>query len=90
MNSCASMRTREPRWRMTTMSERTRLTTLCARGGVDAAKAWAQSAIQLYRQAMENPAHFASQLDWKPRFEASIRELAAFIERGTLDDESHS
>ncbi len=59
-----------------------RLAMLCDRDGEDAAKEWAQSVLQLYRQSMENPAHFASQADWKPRFEDSMRELAMFVERG--------
>ncbi|BFU90597.1 MAG: hypothetical protein NTAFB01_17840 [Nitrospira sp.] len=68
-----------------------RLTMLCTRDGVDAAKAWAQSTLHIYRQSLENPAHFASQSDWKARFEQSMRELAAFIEQGTLNtDGDHS
>lgn len=64
---------------------------LCARDGEDAAKDWALSTLQLYRQSVENLAHFASQADWKARFDHSIRELATFIERGTLDTHrSHS
>ena len=64
---------------------------LCARDGVDAAKEWAQSTFHLYRQSQENPAHFASQADWKVRFEHSMRELSMFIEHGTLDThEDHS
>lgn len=68
-----------------------RLTMLCDRDGVDAAKAWAQSTLHIYRQSLENPAHFASQSDWKARFEQSMRELATFIDRGSLNaDEDHS
>ena len=58
---------------------------LCTRDGTDAANKWARSTLQLYRQSVVNPAHFASQADWKSRFEQSMRELATFIERGTLD-----
>ena len=58
---------------------------LCARDGKHAAKEWAQSALQLYHRSIENRVHFASQADWKVRFEQSIRELATFVERGTLD-----
>lgn len=59
-----------------------RLAMLCARDGEVAAKEWARSTVRLYRQSMENPAHFASQLDWKARFEQSVRELATFAEHG--------
>ncbi|HWG95620.1 MAG TPA: hypothetical protein VN647_00950 [Nitrospira sp.] len=68
------------------MSEQMRLTMLCVRDGVDAAGEWAQSTLKLYRQSVENPAHFASQSDWKARFDQSMRELAAFIERGIIHD----
>jgi len=60
------------------MSERLRLETLCDREGKDVARRWAQWAEQLYRQSIDNSAHFASQADWRPRFEDSIRELATF------------
>lgn len=70
------------------MSERVRLTMLCSRDGLDVANEWARSTLELYRQAVENPAHFASQTDWKPRFDHSMRELAAFVERGALTDGS--
>lgn len=63
-----------------------RLTTLCARDGVDAAREWARSTLQLYRQSVGNPSHFASQAEWRARFEHSMRELSTFIERGTLGD----
>lgn len=66
------------------MSERIRLAMLCARNGEDTAKEWARSTVQLYRRSIRNPAHFASQSDWKPRFERSMRELATFAECGTL------
>lgn len=67
------------------MSERLRLKTLCARNSEGAAKEWARSALQLYLQSIQNPAHFASQADWKTRFEQSMLELVTFVERGTLD-----
>ncbi len=64
------------------MSEHMRFAMLRARDGEAAAKDWAWSTVQLYRQSMENPAHFASQLDWKARFEQSMQELATFAEHG--------
>jgi len=67
------------------MSEQMRLTMLCDRDGVDVAKEWVRSTLQLYRQSVENPKHFASQADWTLRFEDSMRELAAFMERETSD-----
>lgn len=67
------------------MSERIRLEMLRARDGDNAAKAWARSALRLYRESTGNPAHFASQSDWKPRFEDSMRELATFAEHGNIE-----
>ena len=69
-----------------TMSERMRLETLCVRDGADVAKQWARWAMQLYRQSIDDPTHFASQSDWKPCFEHSIRELAMFIEHETPEN----
>ena len=66
------------------MSERKRLELLCARDGPDAARQWAQWAAGLYRQSLGNPSHYASQPDWKPLFERSIRELTEFAEGGNL------
>jgi len=67
------------------MSERMRLAMLYARDCEEVAKEWACSALQLYRHCERNPAHFASQADWKVRFERSMRELATFVERGNED-----
>lgn len=67
------------------MSERMRLAMLCDRDGEEAAKEWARSTVQLYRQSLDNPAHFASQSDWKLRFERSMRELATFAEQGSIE-----
>jgi hypothetical protein len=66
------------------MSERVRLETLCERDGLDAAKHWAQRTASLYRQSVSEPTHYASQADWKPLFEQSIRELAAFADTGVM------
>jgi hypothetical protein len=66
------------------MNERIRLETLSARDGVEAAKHWADWATTLYRRSICDPTHFASQPEWKPLFEQSIRELATFAETGVL------
>lgn len=66
------------------MSERVRLETLYARDGPDVAKQWAQWAASLYRLAISEPTHYASQPDWKPLFEESIRELVIFAETGVI------
>ena len=66
------------------MTERARLNTLCERDGLDAAKQWAHWAAGLYRRSISDPTHYASQADWKPLFERSIRELAIFAETGVM------
>ena len=66
------------------MGERERLQTLVARDGLNAAKEWARRTAVIYGQSISNPDHFASQPDWKPRFEQSIRELKMFAETGVI------
>lgn len=66
------------------MSESIRLETLCARDGPDAAKRWAQCAANLYRLSIGEPTHYASQPDWKPLFEQSIRDLEVISETGVI------
>jgi len=66
------------------MSERERLKTLVARDGMEAAKEWASRTATMYSQSISNPDHYASQPDWKPRFEQSIRELKMFAETGVI------
>lgn len=66
------------------MNERVRLETLCARDGVEAARQWASWAANLYRLSLRDPTHFASQPDWKPTFEQSMRELQTFAESGVI------
>lgn len=66
------------------MGERERLKTLVARDGMEAAKAWARRTAIIYGQSIGNPDHYASQPDWKPRFEQSIRELKLFAETGVI------
>lgn len=66
-----------------------RLTMLCDRDGRAVAHEWVQATLQLYRQAIHNPAHFASQADWKARFDRSMRELTTFIECGLDTDGGH-
>ena len=66
------------------MNERLRLETLCTRDGAEAAKQWARWTATLYRLSTSDPTHYASQPDWKPLFEQSIREMMIFAERGVI------
>jgi hypothetical protein len=68
------------------MSDRVRLERLMSRDGLDAAREWARRAAALYRAAISDSVHFASQPDWKPRFEQLIRELENFAETGAIED----
>ena len=66
------------------MGERERLRALLARDGMDVAKAWASRTSDIYCLSLSNPEHYASQPDWKPRFEESIREFKMFAETGVI------
>ena len=67
------------------MNERIRLETLCMRDGGEVAKQWARWAAHLYERSISDPTHYASQPDWKPLFEQSIRQLVMFAETLRLD-----
>jgi hypothetical protein len=66
------------------MMERVRLETLCARDGVEAAREWARWAAALYRRSISDPAHYASHVEKKPLFEASVAELETFADTGVI------
>jgi hypothetical protein len=70
------------------MSERLRLETLCTREGVEGAKQWARDTAELYRRSINDPSHYASQADTKPRFQESLAELKRFAETGVITDEA--
>jgi hypothetical protein len=66
------------------MSERLRLETLIARDGLEDSKQWAKKTAVVYVLALSDPTHYASQADWRPRFQKSIEELTHFAETGTI------
>ena len=66
------------------MGERERLKALLARDGMEAAKEWARRTAAIYSLSISNRDHYASQPDWKPLFEQSIRELKMFAETGVI------
>jgi len=68
------------------MNERLRLELLSARDGLDLARQWALATANLYQQAVDTPMHFASQPEWKPRFERVICELTVFSHTGILQE----
>lgn len=66
------------------MAERLRLETLVARDGLEEAKQWADKTVGLYRSSFCTPTHYASQFDWKLRFEESVQELTYFAATGEI------
>ena len=66
------------------MNERVRLETLRSRDGIKAAREWAKKTAVIYRHSISDPNHYASQPDWKPLFDKSIRELKMFAETGLI------
>ncbi|CUS39502.1 hypothetical protein [Candidatus Nitrospira nitrificans] len=68
------------------MTERMRLELLSARDGLDIARQWALSTANLYQQAVDTPLHFASQSEWRPRFERAIGELTLFSQTGIVQE----
>lgn len=64
------------------MNERLRLKTLCSRDGITAAREWANKTALVYRLSISDSNHYASQPDWRPLFDKSIRELMMFAETG--------
>jgi hypothetical protein len=66
------------------MSERLRLEALIARDGLEHAKQWVKKTAAVYILCLSEPSHYASQPDWKPLFENSIKELELFAETGEI------
>ena len=67
------------------MNERLRLETLCSRDGIKATREWAKATAVAYRLFISDATHYASQPNWRPLFEKSIRELKIFADTGVLD-----
>jgi hypothetical protein len=67
------------------MNERLRLKTLCSRDGIKTTREWAKATAVAYRLYISDSNHYASQPDWRPLFEKSIRELKRFADTGVLD-----
>ena len=67
------------------MSERLRLETLCSRGGIETTREWANATALAYWFYISDSTHYASQPDWRPLFEKSIRELKMFADTGLLN-----
>jgi hypothetical protein len=66
------------------MSERLRLENLIARDGLEQSKQWAKKTAVAYVLLVSEPSQYASQADWRPLFENSIKELKHFAETGEI------
>ena len=66
------------------MNERLRLETLCSRDGIKTTRAWAKATVVAHRLYISDSNHYASQSDWRPLFEKSLRELTMFADTGVL------
>lgn len=68
--------------------EDARVRLLVERDGRQAALEWTARTLEAYRGAVQNPAHFASNKEYRPLFEASIEALDALAKKlkaGGLD-----
>jgi hypothetical protein len=66
------------------MTERLRLETLCSRDGIEATREWAKATAVAYRLYISDSNHYASQPDWRPLFENSVRALRMFADTGVI------
>ena len=67
------------------MNERLRLETLCSRDGIKTTREWAKATAIAYRLYISDSNHYASQPDWRPLFDKSLRELTMFADTWVLD-----
>jgi hypothetical protein len=66
------------------MNERLRLKTLCSRDGIKTTREWAKATAVASRFYISDSNHYASQPDWRPLFEKSIRELTMVADTGVI------
>lgn len=66
---------------MAQRSEADRIRLVVERDGLDAAIEWVRRTLQIYVQALNDPANFARAAEYRPRFEESIREFEAWLGR---------
>jgi hypothetical protein len=59
--------------------ETQRIQFLLERDGPDTTRAWVERTLAIYREAIQSHNHHASLSDYRPSFEASIREFEAWL-----------
>ena len=62
-----------------TISEADRINLLIRRDGAEAARAWVERTLAIYRNAVASPHSHASQREYRPLFEQSIREFEYWL-----------
>jgi hypothetical protein len=60
-------------------SEADRIRLVVERDGLEAAVEWVRRTLQIYVQALDDPANFARAAEYRPRFEQSIREFETWL-----------
>jgi hypothetical protein len=78
---------------MKQLSEAQRIRLVVERDGLDTAVEWVHRTLQIYTQALDDPANFARTAEYRPRFEQSIREFETWLDqqaRGALRTPSAS
>ncbi len=60
--------------------ESQRLEFIVERDGEDAARAWAQRTLEIYRNAVDNPHSHASGAQYRGLFLAAIRDIEAWLQ----------
>lgn len=62
------------------MSEKQRIEFLVRRDGVEAARAWVERTLKLYREAIASGTSHAATKEYRPLFEQSIRQFEDWLE----------
>lgn len=66
-------------------TETARIRLLLEREGREAALAWAQRTLDAYRDAIQNPQHFASSGEYRGLYEASVKALEEIVSQLRAD-----
>jgi len=59
--------------------ESERIELLLKRDGPEAACAWVERTLAIYRSALADPKHYANDFSYKPRFERAVREFEGWL-----------
>ncbi|HEX5461000.1 MAG TPA: hypothetical protein VFX20_13605 [Steroidobacteraceae bacterium] len=59
--------------------ESDRIAFLLKRDGLEAARAWVERTVAIYRRALADPKHYANDSSYNPRFERAVREFEEWL-----------